>query len=235
MPPILKAFNFKNRYSTKRVGTVDTFKTFHILCEWTVTEPKYFKAIRNCNFLNVRNNIEVEILKRTESDKGRTQLSELFKLMKQYIDDNKLTDDDIPVLVVDFDAHKDNPNFIDEIKAIEAYGIKVFGNSPCFELWLILHIENALNTYILPNKTAIYHDDKISNVHTFTSSLASKILGFNTKYLIKPEILSGIYHAIDQSTELENDLYKLNKDIGTNLQFLIKEILRDERFTNDNN
>ncbi len=160
----------------------------------------------------MRNNIEVEILKRTESDKGRTQLSELFKLMKQYIDDNKLTDDDIPVLVVDFDAHKDNPNFIDEIKAIEAYGIKVFGNSPCFELWLILHIENALNTYILPNKTAIYHNDKISNVHTFTSSLASKILGFNTKYLIKPEILSGIYHAIDQSTELENDLYKLNKD-----------------------
>lgn len=84
-------------------------------------------------------------------------------------------------------------------------------------------------------ETAIYHNDKISNVHTFTSSLASKILGFNTKYLIKPEILSGIYHAIDQSTELENDLYKLNKDIGTNLQFLIKEILRDERFTNDNN
>lgn len=33
MPPILKAFNFKNRYSTKRVGTGDTFKTFHILCE----------------------------------------------------------------------------------------------------------------------------------------------------------------------------------------------------------
>lgn len=230
MCPIESSPSLFRRYKVKKIETVDTFKTFHILCEGSVTEKKYFKAISDSNFLSVRNGIKIEVLNKTGNDKGRTQLKELFKLIKQYVREKSLTDDDVPVLVVDFDVHRENANFINDIATIEREGIKVYGNSPCIELWLILHLENAIDEHVKPNREDILKNSKVSNVHTYTSKLASKILGFNTKRNVKPEIVKGINFALDQCNNLENNIELLNKEIGTNFHILINQIILDERF-----
>lgn len=230
MPPIGEYFSLKNRYRDNRVGTVDTFKTFHIMCEGTVTEVKYFNAIKNSNFLNVRNGIVVRLLKRTVLDQGRTQLLEMYRLMKEYISSGDFKEGDVPVLVVDFDVHRDNNSFIEEINQIQNDGIEVYGNCPCIELWFILHQPNSIKTYVLPYEKEHFENKKISNNHTFTSKMASDIFGFNPKKKISSILLNGIDNAMNQSYKLENRLELLNKKIGTNFQFLIKKIILDERF-----
>ncbi len=230
MPPIDEYFSLKSRYRDDKVATVDTFKTFHIMCEGTVTEVKYFNAIKNSSFLNVRNGIVVKLLKRTVSDKGRTQLLEMYQLMKNYILSEDFNEGDIPVLVVDFDGHKENTNFQKEIKKIQNNGIEVYGNSPCIELWLILHYPDTVDTHIIPYEKEHFENIRVSNNHTFTSKMASDILGFNPKSKINSTLLNGIDNAMNQSSRLENELELLNKKIGTNFQFLISKIVLDERF-----
>lgn len=230
MPPIDEYFSLKTRYRDNKVNSVDTFKTFHIMCEGTVTEVKYFNAIKNSGFLNVRNGIVVKLLKRTVEDKGRTQLLEMYRLMKDYVASEDFNQGDIPVLVVDLDVHKENVSFNEEIKQIQGDGIEVYGNSPCIELWLILHHPNTIDTHVLPYEEKHFENKKVSRVHTFTSKMASEILGFNPKSKLNSSLLNGINNAMSQSDRLEYRLEMLNKTIGTNFQFLISKIILDERF-----
>lgn len=84
------------------------------------------------------------------------------------------------VIVFDRDSYRTPDEYSNFIGLAGANNLLVV-TSPCFELWLILHYENAMAKYISPNKNKLFANKKASNKHTCASELFSKISGCNPK------------------------------------------------------
>jgi hypothetical protein len=102
--------------------------------------------------------------------------------------------------------------------------------SPCFELWLILHYENALENYILPNREKLLENEKVSRTHTFASSLFSEISGTNPKSgTFFNKLRNHVDLAIEQEKELEQGIREMAGNLGSNVGMLIEQMREDPR------
>ena len=102
--------------------------------------------------------------------------------------------------------------------------------SPCFELWLILHYEDALEKYVVPNKDKLFDNEKVSRAHSFASNLFSEISGTNPKSgSFFNKLMGSIDIAIEQEKALEQGILKMATEIGSNVGVLIEQMREDPR------
>ena len=102
--------------------------------------------------------------------------------------------------------------------------------SPCFELWLILHYENAVEKYVATNKDRLFDNEKVSRAHSFASNLFSEVSGTNPKSgSFFNKLKGGIDFAIEQEKALEQDILRMATEIGSNVGFLIERMREDPR------
>lgn len=219
-------------------------KKIFIVCEGDITEVRYFQGLKdNSKDLGINDLLEIIIMEKDSESKGTSDpygLIELAKKMKSQMmcdcseesqlqyDYSGTYDDRLDKFMIVIDRDKGSflnyRKFIDDFKDEFVLGI----TNPCFELWLLLHKQNAVTNIINPQYEEILENNRISNNHTFVSDLVSREFHMNPKTGMRfAKFKENVIYAIDQEKALEQDLYMLEDRIGSNIGMIIEtEILK---------
>lgn len=221
------------RYLDDRLLSVDVFKTYYLIMEGTNTEPIYFKHIeRKLSELKIHNNIRLVFIDRILRDRGSNTPEQLLNFMLEYKKD--INDENAVFwLVFDRDSYKTHldptNSYLEFLKTAKAKDISLLITSPCFEIWLLLHRENAYNNYLKNIETKIFKNDRISPGFTYTSKLVKKLYGYNPKVTIPYKIINELDQALEEADNLTHDSEKMAYVIGENISEFIKTLLIDPR------
>lgn len=216
-----------------------------IVCEGDKTEVIYFQGLKdNSKELGI-NNVLI-VLEKDEVSRGTSDPEGLVRLVEEKRRnletanncDNETYDCNRDKFLIVFDRDKDynqdvskqnegNKKYLEFIK--EHKNEYILGvTNPCFELWLLLHIEDAFEDIIKPNYNEILENKKISNRHTYISKILSDKLHMNSKKSMKFSKFKGeLRCAIEQEKNLTQDLEKLDNEIGSNIgKIIITEFMK---------
>ncbi|MEN1761202.1 RloB family protein [Anoxynatronum sibiricum] len=202
---------------------IEALRRYYVIFEGANTERKYFQGINNNRKeLGINSQIELVILHKEGDISGFShpiKLLELIEDKKKLLKHDEKFDKGIDrfVIVFDRDSYKSAEHYVDFIEKSSVDNILVV-TSPCFELWLILHYEDAIEKYVVPNKDKLFKNEKISRAHSFTSDLFSEISGSNPKSgSFFNKLKDGVDLAIMQEKSIEQDILNLATEIGSNV------------------
>ncbi len=214
---------------------IDLLRRYYLIFEGANTERKYFQGIdNNRKELGINSQIEIVILHK-EGD--ISSFSHPIKLLALIEDKKKSLKRDGKfdkridqfVIVFDRDSYEKAEGYIEFVEKASVDNILAV-TSPCFELWLILHYEDAVAKYILPNRDHLFENKKVSVSHTFASRLFSEISGTNPKSgTFFNKLKRSVDLAISQEKELEQDILIMATDLGSNIGILIEQMREDPR------
>jgi hypothetical protein len=214
---------------------VDPLRRYYLIFEGANTEKKYFQGIEDFRKeLGINTQIELVILHKEAEIRDYShsyKLLELINIKKKELKKDGRYDKGIDqfVIVFDRDSFEKEQDYFEFLDLASTDNILTI-TSPCFEIWLILHYENAICEYIDKNRQQIFENAKVSNVHTFMSRLFSEVSGMNPKSgLSFAKLKDNVDLAIKQEKELQHDNYKLATDIDSNIGLLIEQMRQDPR------
>ncbi|MCK9470996.1 MAG: RloB family protein [Bacilli bacterium] len=219
------------RYPDDRLLSRDVFKTYYLIMEGTNTEPIYFKHLeRKLSELKVHNNIKLIYLDRTLRDRGSNTPEQLLNFLLDY---RKLIEDENAVfwVVFDRDSYKSHPDgkseYLRFIENAKNKDVNLLVTSPCFEIWILLHRQNAYKQLIAPNEAELFVNRRISPGYTYISRLVKNRFGFNPKTNIPASLLNNLKDALVEAKYLTKSLEKMATDIGENISSFVNLLLVD--------
>ncbi|MGD9605263.1 MAG: RloB family protein [Bacilli bacterium] len=229
--PIREKTSLINRYQTKKVGTIEPFKTYYLIMEGTNTEPIYFRLLeKKFISMKVRNHVRIVYLERTENDVGSNSPRQLLSFLLKF---KQTKNDGVFAMIFDRDSFKNHPNPIqsyhDFIKKALKLPIKLVVSSPCFETWLLLHYPNVVKDYLIKNEQLLMDNPRVSSTFTYASKLVDKLFGFNPKAFIPEDFIDNLPIAMKQRYELTTDVRLMATQLGETVGDLIKELQYDPR------
>lgn len=211
-------------------------KKVFIVCEGDRTEVKYFSGLRDhAKELGINDLLEIIIMEKNPEFKGTSDPYGLIRLanltIRKFECDEECEDMGIYdkkrdkfLIVMDRDKGSDlnYHEFINKYKDEFILGI----TNPCFELWLLLHKEDSVENIIKPRYKEILENGRVSNSHTYVSKLVSDEFHMNPKTGMKfSKFKAKVLYAIEQEKKLEQDLYKLENRVGSNIGKIIESEL----------
>ncbi|MBN2794769.1 MAG: RloB domain-containing protein [Clostridia bacterium] len=228
MSPLREHRSVLTRY--KDDTPIDPFRRYYLIFEGKNTEKKYFQGIEGYRKeLDINSAIELVILSKEGEIRDYSSPQKLLELINQKKDQLKSSssyDEKIDRFVIVFDRD----SFDKEDKYFEFLKIAGEDNilsitSPCFEIWLLLHYENAIEAYFEPNKFEILENKKVSAAHSYTSRLCSEVSGVNPKNNVNfPNIKDRVSNAIEEEKKICQANDKMFNVIGSNVGVLINEM-----------
>ena len=214
---------------------IEPLRRYYLIFEGANTERKYFQGIdNNRKELGINSQIELVILHKEgdiSSFSHPIKLLELIEEKKKSLKRDGKFDKAIDrfVIVFDRDSYEKSEDYVEFVEKASADNILTV-TSPCFELWLILHYENAVEKYVTPNKDKLFDNEKVSRAHSFASNLFSEISGVNPKSgSFFNKLKGGIDLAVEQEKALEQDILRMAIENGSNVGVLIKQMREDPR------
>ena len=214
---------------------IEPLRRYYLIFEGANTERKFFQGIdNNRKELGINSQIELVILHKEgdiSSFSHPIKLLELIEEKKKSLKTDGKFDKAIDrfVIVFDRDSYENLEDYVEFIEKASADNILTV-TSPCFELWLILHYEDALEKYVVPNKDKLFDNEKVSRAHSFASNLFSEISGTNPKSgSFFNKLMGSIDLAIEQEKALEQDILRMAIENGSNVGVLIKQMREDPR------
>ena len=233
MSPLREARSWTSRFEDDI--QIDPLRRYYLIFEGANTEKKYFQGIEDFRKeLGINTQIELVILHKEAEIRDYShpyKLLELINEKKKELKKDGIYDKIIDqfVIVFDRDSFEKEGDYVKFLNLASADNILTI-TSPCFEIWLILHYENAVCKYIEQDRQQIFENAKVSNAHTFMSRLFSEVSGMNPKSgLSFIKLKDCVDLAIRQEKELQHDNYKLASDIGSNVGILIEQMRQDPR------
>ncbi len=214
---------------------IEPLRRYYLIFEGANTERKYFHGLdNNRKELGINSQIELVILQKEgdiSSFSHPIKLLALIEEMKKTLKRDGKFDKAIDrfVIVFDRDSYKKAEDYFEFIEKASVDNILTV-TSPCFELWLILYYEGAVERYVVPNKNRVFNNEKVSRAHSFASNLFSEISGINPKSgSFFNKLKGGIDLAIEQEKSLVQDILKMATEIGSNVGVLIEQMREDPR------
>jgi hypothetical protein len=214
---------------------IEPLRRYYLIFEGANTERKYFQGINNNRKeLGINGQIELIILHKEgdiSSYSHPRKLLDLIEGKKRSLKNDGKFDKVIDrfVIVFDRDSYEKADDYIEFIQKASFDNILTV-TSPCFELWLILHYENAVGNYILPNSDCLLKNEKVSNLHTYASRLFSELARTNSKSgSFFNKIKDKIDIAITQEKELEQNILNMSTSLGSNVGILLEQMREDPR------
>lgn len=108
-------------------------RTIVVFCEGQASEPDYINALKRLP--DIRDNTAINI----EIDPGQGVPLTLVKMAVERAADDEV---DECWCVFDVEWPRHHPHLPEAIKLAEEHGIQLAISNPCFELWLILHLDD---------------------------------------------------------------------------------------------
>lgn len=235
MSPLREFRSLASRYEDE--VQIEPLRRYYLIFEGSNTEPKYFQGIDDCRKeLGIHSQIELVLLRKEgdiSSFSHPKKLLELIEEKKKILKRDGKFDRTIDhfVIVFDRDSYETAEEYV-RFVALASVDHILAVTSPCFELWLILHIEGAFPTAVLTNQELLFENRKVSNAHTYASRLFSELSGVNPKSeSFFNKLKGGIDRAIELEKSLEQDSLRMATELGSNIGRLIEQLREDPRET----
>lgn len=180
MPP-LNNITCWDRRDAEGMKPLNPKSTCWVLCEGE-TEKYYFQALFEMfEQRKLPKTIMPLLLEKTGEDKGRSNPRALKELAEMKMNSTDYCESDEFIVVFDTDIYRDDPKtYSSLLREFNDLGIRVAVTFPCFELWLLLHLDQAMEKHVMPHKEEIIGNKK-SGKTRFISKYFSSVTKINSK------------------------------------------------------
>ena len=214
---------------------VEPLRKYFFLSEGANTERFYFeKLIDIKKDIGISNLIELVFIEKTGQDKDISfpkNLINFAKVKREELINKELfnPDRDIMIVVFNLDIFKGKDDHLKELIKQQSDNL-IFGITYLsFELFLLLHLDQSLNNYILPNQEAILENKKIDKKRP-CEHLLWELTGINSKKnQTIGDLAAHIETAVNQekyiNQEFDNCLTTLTSNIGAIIETIKKDCL----------
>lgn len=189
------------------------------------TERIYFKALAK-EYANPR--VHVHVLERSEDEKNNSSPEHVLKQLNDYNTQYALEADDELWLVVDKDSWTDG--MLSRVAAVCAKdaAMNMALSNPCFELWLLLHLEDA--TSLTPEEYKMWLENrrKSKNADPYLKvRLRQKLGSYHESSYDAPALVVNVETAIERARRLDkgpDDRWP--QTLGTRVYLLAESVVR---------
>lgn len=196
-----------------------------IASECKDTERIYFKALAK-EYANPR--VHVHVLERSEDEKNNSSPEHVLKQLNDYKTQYALEADDELWLVVDKDSWTDG--MLSRVAAVCAKdaAMNMALSNPCFELWLLLHLEDA--TSLTPEEYKMWLENrrKSKNADPYLKvRLRQKLGSYHESSYDAPALVLNVETAIERARRLDkgpDDRWP--QTLGTRVYLLAESVAR---------
>lgn len=222
--------NWNSRYE-KEEPPIEPYKRYVFICEGEKTEVNYFKKLIDIRKkIGIHSLIDIELLERTEEDISNSYVTHLYRLANEYIKSGKFDEDhDKMVIVFDADIFEyKSPRYNELVKEGEENSFILGVTNPGFEIFLLLHFDNAYTELIKPDL-----DEFLKEENLCAKGLAYRKLRDKTKMNSKinsriGELVGNIEKAIKEEKNLNQDIHNCKGKVTSNIGKIIQEIINEK-------
>lgn len=226
-----------NKRATDQEEKIEPYRHYYFICEGEKTEPYYIKSlINNRKKLGIHPLIDIRLMEKTGK---HTHLSAPSKLVdfaikqKEKLDnyDKKL---DRVIIVFDADVFETMYKNYDEIvEKVEQESDNILGvTNPGFELFLLLHLDDAYEKYIKGHEKEFMTPTK-GNSYGYAYELVKEELGIDPKKNPKiGDLANDILKAIEEEKNINQDTHNVKGKITSNIGQIIAEIINEKVISN---
>lgn len=216
--------------STPKSKIRDIRRYFVIASEGADTERIYFESLAE----KIRKNgaldklIKVEFLVRqTEAERKKSSHKHIIKQLDGYKKTFSICEGDELWLLIDRDK-QNNPteNIANIAQSCLQKGYSLALSNPCFELWLLLHVQD-IKTYNKEILKQIFENKKVSTGKNFLDRELSTLLnGYNKSKYDVNLLLKNLHQAVEQAKALDANLQErwIETHLGTRIYILVENI-----------
>lgn len=210
----------RQRKDFQRIEGVKSSRLIVIAAEGRATENIYFEAMRQelC-----ATNVQLVVLNREDDNSNPANV---HRQIKDFMDEYNILDDDQLWIVIDRDDWKEKM-LADIAQLCQQNGnLRFCMSNPCFELWLILHLED-IEDYSEEDKKNLFENPRLSTHGTWTKYHLRKLMGHYQESDYDPSILlPHVEEAICRAEKLDiNPKDRWPQTTGTRVYLLAKSIM----------
>lgn len=230
MAPVRSYTNWNSR-STDNEEQKEPYRKYFFICEGANTETWYFRKLIDIRkSLNIHPLIDIRLLEKTEEDKDISFPRKLIAFAESQKDNEDISFDrerDKMIIVFDADIFEEKVQDYEEDVALGEKENMLAVSNPAFELFLLLHFENAFEEDIEPNVEQIIRNEKDGN-QTFIYKLLLARTGVNPKKNSSiGELAKCVNIAIAQEKKINEDIHNCKGRVTCNIGKIIESIRND--------
>lgn len=213
----------RKRKDFVRLEGVRSARLVVIASEGRCTESIYFSAVRDTLKAS---NVHVEILRRDSDESSPESVhAQLVEFMREF----NIDDDDELWLVIDRDRwHEKMLSQVAQLCSQNEH-LKFCMSNPCFELWLLLHLED-IKEYDEDTMESLRNNRKRKSGTTWLKQRMRDLMGsYSESSFDAYGLLPKVSDAIDRAKELDiNPSDRWPQTVGTRVYLLMNSILDKE-------
>ena len=195
-----------------------------IASEGKDTERIYFKALAK-EYTNPR--VHVHILERSVDEQNNSSPEHVLKQLNDYKNLYDLEADDELWLVVDKDQWKDRMLSRVATECVLGVSMHMALSNPCFELWLLLHLEDAES--LTPEEQMLWMENrrKSKNADPYLKvRLRQKMGSYHESSYDALSLIVHVEDAIERARALdENPTDRWPQTLGTRVYLLAESVM----------
>ena len=229
--PVHTYTNWNSRFSDE-VEQIEPFRKYFFICEGANTETFYFRSLIDLRKqLGIHPLIDIRLWEKTDEDRNLSFAKDLVAFaehQKQNPDNDFDYERDKMVIVFDGDIFEEKVQGYDElVTQIEETDIAGVTN-PCFELFLLLHIEGSYEERIKGHETDFLNMDE-NGKYSYAYNVLREITGMNAKKNPKiGNLADNVLVAISQEKQINRDVHDIKGKISSNIGKIIEEIINEK-------
>lgn len=195
-----------------------------IASEGKDTERIYFKALAK-EYTNLR--VHVHILERSENDQNNSSPEHVLKQLNDYKSKYDLEADDELWLVVDKDRWTEAMLSHVATECSQEVAMHMALSNPCFELWLLLHMEDAASLSPEEQEQWMKNRRRSKNADPYLKvRLRQKMGSYHESSYDALTLIAHIEDAIDRARALDkNPTDRWPQTLGTRVYLLAKSVI----------
>lgn len=238
--------------SSDKVDQISPYTLYFILCEGAKTEYFYFEGLlsqmTSIDEKTVPKTIKLipnaRFIDKVGKDRNNSAPKNLIKvaLDTDFRKEQGIRETDKFVIVFDLDIFAPHrlgsqlpENSYEYLLDLASDGVGTSNiffavTNPCFELFLLLHHQDAYKKIIQPDMNNIFQNDEVSTSHRYITRLFSTVYGFNSKSNKKIQgIAENFGTAIEEEKNLNQELGDGHQKITSNVGKIIKMMIDEAR------
>ncbi|MCL6747918.1 RloB domain-containing protein [Prevotella sp. TCVGH] len=195
-----------------------------IASEGKDTERIYFKALAK-EYTNLR--VHVHILERSENEQNNSSPEHVLKQLNDYKSKYDLEADDELWLVVDKDRWTEAMLSHVATECSQEVAMHMALSNPCFELWLLLHMEDAASLSPEEQEQWMKNRRKSKNADPYLKvRLRQKMGSYHESSYDALTLIAHIEDAIERARALDkNPTDRWPQTLGTRVYLLAKSVM----------